>query len=73
MGVISIANNDVIKGYIMENTGNTNQVNIKDDLGAAHSLAILLARASEDDIHLNHVAVQIAKLIDKSVNALGDQ
>ena len=57
----------------MENTGNTNQVTIKDDLGAAHSLAILLARASEDDIHLNHVAVQIAQLIDKSVNALGDQ
>lgn len=73
MGVISIANNDVIKGYIMENTGDTNQVTIKDDLGAAHSLAILLARASEGDIHLNHVAVQIAQLIDKSVNALGDQ
>ncbi|MBB1291000.1 MULTISPECIES: hypothetical protein [unclassified Pseudoalteromonas] len=56
----------------MENEGN-NQVTIKDDLGAAHSLAILLARASEDDIHLNNVAVQIAQLINKSVNALGDQ
>jgi len=72
LGVLSIANNEVIKGYIMENEGN-NQVTIKDDLGAAHSLAILLARASEDDIHLNNVAVQIAQLINKSVNALGDQ
>ena len=69
----SFHNNAVIKGYIMENANDKNGVNIKDGLNGAHSLAVLLARASEDDPHFNAVAVQIAHMIEQSVNALGDQ
>lgn len=57
----------------MENSDNKQYVNIKDGLNNAHSLAVLLARASMDDPHFNAVAVQIAHMIEQSVNALGDQ
>tara|TARA_Y100000780_G_scaffold186390_1_gene172926 strand:+ start:26763 stop:26933 length:171 start_codon:yes stop_codon:yes gene_type:complete len=56
----------------MENKINKT-VSVVDDLSAAHSLCVILARASEDDQHVNAVAVQIAQLLNKSVNALGDQ
>ncbi|EGI72885.1 hypothetical protein PH505_bb00330 [Pseudoalteromonas distincta] len=52
---------------------NKTKSQVSDSLQSAHSLAVLLARASEDDLPTNHAALQIAQLIDKSVNALGDQ
>ncbi len=56
----------------MENSKN-NTVTVVDDLSAAHSLCVILARASEDDLPTNHVALQIAQLLQKNINVLGGQ
>lgn len=44
--------------------------NAVDGVDTAHSLAIMLARATADDKHANVLALQIAQLLSCSVNEL---
>lgn len=52
---------------------NKKHAQVSDSLQGAHSLAVLLARASEDDLPTNHVARQIAQILKQNINALGGQ
>ena len=46
---------------------------VSDSLQSAHSLAVLLARASEDDLPVNNAALQIVQILEQNINALGGQ
>lgn len=52
---------------------NQKNAQVSDSLQNAHSLAVLLARASEDDLPTNHAALKIAQILQKNINALGGQ
>lgn len=52
---------------------NEKKSQVSDSLQSAHSLAVLLARASEDDLPTNHAALKIAQILEQNINALGGQ
>lgn len=47
--------------------------NAVDGVNTAYSLAVMLARGTEDDPHANVLATQIVNLLRSSANDLGEQ